>query len=124
MGCKTNYIRGGHSSAQCVESHLRVAFRQPAPLGVANERQVDKFGWIVAEQSMKVDLLSRRVEQVAAANNFCDSHQRIVDNNGELIGPGTVGTAKHEVATLAVEPKLPTTKYAVGKTYGSVVGDI
>ena len=52
---------------------------------------------------MEVDLARRGIQQVCAANHVCDALQRVVHDDGQLVGEQPVAAAQYEVADLGFE---------------------
>lgn len=57
----------------------------------------------ISKKRKKIHLLRHRKQQISAAHHLCDTHQRIVNDNGKLISPCPVGTAEDEIAAVARE---------------------
>ena len=51
-----------------------------------------------AQELGHIHLLGRREQQVATTHNLGNTHQGIVDNHHQLIGPGTILTTDDEIA--------------------------
>ena len=94
---------GGVEGAQMAHFEGAVAFAEAAALGVGEEWDVAVAGWLEAEEGEEVDLLGGAEEEVVAADDLCHSHEGVVGDYGELVGPGTVGTPQDEVAAVAGE---------------------
>jgi len=54
-----------------------------------------------AQCLLQCDLPRRAVEEIGAAHNVRDALQRIIDDNGELVGKGAIATADDDIAALA-----------------------
>ena len=111
---------GRMDGAECIHGHGAVALGETLPGGVAEQGQVGKFGHGIAQEAVEVNLLGCGEQQVVAAHYFRDAHQGIVDYYGELIGPGAVGTAHDEVATVGGEVGHLRPVDAVGESYPAV----
>ena len=70
----------------------RSCLRQLAAVGIEHQRQVRVARRAaVRAAALQQDLARRRVEQVGAAHDVGDALRRIVDDDGELVGPPAVG---------------------------------
>ena len=72
---------------------------------------VDRLGQ--TERALQEDLSSGAVEQVGAAGDMGDRHRGVVDHDGELIRPGSVAAAEHEVTDLARDVLAAATEHAI-----------
>ena len=120
VGQTACYLRGRTGGAQMFHVEGAVAFAQATSLGVAEQRHMGESRRLQAEKTIEVYLLGCRKQQVGASHDLGHAHEGIVDNDGKLIGPRTVGTSEYEVAHLAGEVEMLRPIEAVGIGYGLV----
>ena len=74
-----------------------ITFGESLPLSIAQKRQMNELRWSEAQQLRHIHLLWRREQQVATTNHLGDSHQGIINDHRQLIGPGTILATDDEV---------------------------
>lgn len=100
MGEEADELVRGVGLAQFSEVEALVAFAEALAFLIAEEGEVAEGGWGEAQEAMEVDLLGDGEEEVAPTDDFGDAHECVIDDYCQLIGPGAIGAAKDEVATM------------------------
>ena len=103
VGKEADDIFGGVGFAKLSEVEALVALAEALALFVAKQGEMTEGGWGEAEEAMQVDLLGDGEEQVAATDDFGNAHQGVIYDYGELIGPGSIGTAEDKVTAVGGE---------------------
>ena len=80
-----------------------VALGEALAGSIEEEGGVAEHGRLLTEKAEEVNLLGGREEEVAATDYLGDTRQGIVNDDGELVGPGSVATAEDEVAAMVGE---------------------
>lgn len=91
----------GMGLAQFSQIEALVTFAEALAFLIAEEGEVAEGGWGEAEEAMEINLLRNRQEQVSATDDLGDSHERVIDHHGQLIGPGSISTAEDEVSAMS-----------------------
>lgn len=80
-----------------------VALGEALTGSIEEEGRVAEHGRLLTKEAEEVYLLGGREEEVAATDYLGDTRQSIVNDHGELVGPGSVATAEDEVAAMLGE---------------------
>lgn len=73
-----------------------------------------------AQQAVEILLLGNGEEEVASSDYLGDAHERVVHDDGELVGPCAVASAEDEVAALVCKMDGVVTVVAVSEGEGLV----
>ena len=78
---------------------IAVAFGKPASCSIRKQRNVAEGRWRQVQQAVKIKLYRCGAEQIAATHYLIYAHERIVDDNSQLVGVDAVTAAQDEVTT-------------------------
>gem|GEM_PF-3918696 len=102
------------------EIQITVAFGKTSAICSHQQWYMNKSRWGKAQQLVQIKLLRCGTEQVAAADNFRDAHQGIVDDHGQLIGVNTVAALQDDIAAFSSQVLRIRTIMSVDKADSSI----
>ena len=99
---------------------ITVAFGKTSAICSHQQWYMNKSRWGKAQQLVQIKLLGCGTEQVAAADNFRDAHQGIVDDHCQLIGVNTVAAPQDDIAAFSSQVLRIRTIMSVDKADSSI----
>lgn len=115
VGNEAEELLGRIALAEVPHIKRGVALGETLTGNIEEEGDVAEHGRLLAEKAEEVYLLGGREEEVAATDYLGDTRQSIVNDHGELVGPGSVTTAEDEVAAMLGEIDALGTVVGVGE---------
>ena len=99
---------------------ITVAFGKTSAICSHQQWYMNKSRWGKAQQLVQIKLLRCGTEQVAAADNFRDAHQGIIDDHCQLIGVNTVAAPQDDIAAFSSQVLRIRTIMSVDKADSSI----
>ena len=87
-----------------------------------DDRNMDVVRRSITEELLQPDLPGRRVHDVDAAHDFCNTFELVIDNDSKLIGDQAVASFDDEVAGFRLQSLGLLSLETVFETDGRVIG--
>ncbi len=100
-----------------------MAFGQPPPALIAQQFTVKELGRRQPERAIKQELPRRAREQIRAANDFRDSHRRIIHHASQLISRNIIMPPHDKIPKILPGHKFLFAEIFIMKRNHSTVGN-